>query len=205
MEEHKTSEPKTAASMQKKARQEAEGIRYIRSRTDLKDPKVVYQVYQNLIQQNIFETTVGLEFLAQMRRYLVQEGMIPGDNPTRKSSVPDKTNEAQKDKLVQFYEKQGSTSNVKENLREMRRQAADEKKKKEEVDRLQGKLKISIFFNIVLLISVIGIFLISRSGNQPTILNYETKLIDKYEAWEQDLQKREKEVEDKEQKLGMTR
>lgn len=204
MEEHKSAEPKTAAYMQKKARQEAEGIRYIKSRTDLNDPKVVYQVYQNLIQQNIFETTVGLEFLAQMRRYLVREGMIPGESGTKKKQTSDKTNEMKKDKLAQFQEKQKKMPNAKENLKEMRRQAANEKKKKEEVRRLQGKLKLSLFFNIVLLLSVIGMFLISRSSSQPTILDYETKLINKYEAWEQELQKREQEVKEQEQKLELT-
>ena len=45
--------------------------------------------------------------------------------------------------------------------------------------------------NIVLIIIVIAMFAISLTSGSTTILNYETKIINKYEEWEQELDERE--------------
>ena len=47
----------------------------------------------------------------------------------------------------------------------------------------------------ILAVSVIAMFIISGTGNNTTILNYENQLIDKYEAWEQELEQREAAVD----------
>ena len=45
-------------------------------------------------------------------------------------------------------------------------------------------------------------FAITLTSNTPTILNYENKLIDRYEHWEQELNEREQELDEREQKLN---
>jgi hypothetical protein len=50
--------------------------------------------------------------------------------------------------------------------------------------------------DIVLAACIAGMFIITAvSGNSRTILNYENEIIDKYEAWETDLESRQSELE----------
>jgi hypothetical protein len=48
---------------------------------------------------------------------------------------------------------------------------------------------------------IVGMFFIAMSSSSPTVLNYENALIDKYSAWEQDLNEREQAVKEKERTL----
>mgnify|MGYP006387781673 CR=1 FL=1 len=76
-----------------------------------------------------------------------------------------------------------------------------EKHKRKEV---AEKLRISLIANAVLVVLVILLFVISQTGSNPTVLNYKTKIINQYTSWEQELEQREKIVEEKEAKLGIT-
>ena len=53
------------------------------------------------------------------------------------------------------------------------------------------------------LIFSIGMIVITLTSDNPNIINYENKLVDKYEEWEQDLQEREQAVKEQEKKLGI--
>ena len=46
-------------------------------------------------------------------------------------------------------------------------------------------------------------FVITLTGNNPTILNYEQKLQNKYAGWEQELTERENAVREKERELSL--
>ncbi len=50
-------------------------------------------------------------------------------------------------------------------------------------------------------IVIIGMFVITATSSQPTILNYEERIVDKYSSWEEELQTREKKIRQMEQKL----
>ena len=49
--------------MMEKAVKEQEGIRYIKKSSDMNDPKMVYELYCQMVRQRIFETPVGYTFL----------------------------------------------------------------------------------------------------------------------------------------------
>ena len=55
---------------------------------------------------------------------------------------------------------------------------------------------------IVLLVVVVGMFAITLTSSNPTILDYETKLQNRYAAWEQDLTEREAAVAQREAALN---
>lgn len=74
---------------------------------------------------------------------------------------------------------------------------------KNTVEKISSKLRTSIFVNIVLAVLVVLLFIISQTGSNPTILNYKTKIINQYTAWEQELEQREQIVEEKEAELGI--
>lgn len=64
--------------------------------------------------------------------------------------------------------------------------------------------KVSLWFNVVLVIVVVGMFAISLlTGNNVNIINYENEIIDKYESWETELNDREAIIREKEAELGI--
>jgi len=77
----------------------------------------------------------------------------------------------------------------------------DAQKKKEQS--IAVKFRTSLFVNAVLIVLVLVLFIISQTGNNPTILNYKTKIINQYTSWEQELEQREQVVKEKEAELGI--
>ena len=58
----------------RQAKKEAEGVSYIREHNSLKDPDEILKLYNNLLEQNLFETEVGISFLRELQEHLQ---MIP--------------------------------------------------------------------------------------------------------------------------------
>ena len=49
----------------------------------------------------------------------------------------------------------------------------------------------------------IGMAVITLMDNQPNIINYENKIVDKYAEWEQGLKEREETIKQREQEVGL--
>ena len=125
----------------RQAKKELDGIAYIRTQTKMNDPDVIFTLYNRLVEQQIFETAVGIEFLRELQNYLETVPYIKKEDIVP-IPVPDK--------------------------------GLDEERR----------------FAITYI-----------SGNSTNIFNYEQKIIDKYEAWEQELSQREADVLRREQIL----
>ena len=67
-----------------------------------------------------------------------------------------------------------------------------------------GKLKISLCVNAILVVCVVAMFAMTLTSDSPTIVDYQSKLLNRYASWEQELTEREKAVSEKEQELGTT-
>lgn len=66
----------------------------------------------------------------------------------------------------------------------------------------QKLFHISTFFAVVFALGIIGMLVITwLSEDNVTILNYENKVIDKYEIWEKQLDERESQLEERELRL----
>ena len=53
------------------ARKEADAIRYLKKMNNMKNPKVMYQVYEKMISQKLFVTPIGREYLKNLQRQLL--------------------------------------------------------------------------------------------------------------------------------------
>ena len=62
----------------------------------------------------------------------------------------------------------------------------------------------SMLVNVALLIVIVAMFLLVHFSDIPTIINYENKLIDRYEDWEQQLKEREERIRAYEEKYQIT-
>jgi len=165
----------------KQAQKEEEGIRFIKERTALNNSEVVLKLYKKLIEQEVFETAVGMRFLIELQNILYASPQVAKDEvpPIRlgKVEMPEK-------EVVQ------SQSRVEKQTRSRVRN--DYKK----------AFGVALFFAIVFGVSVVGMFLVTKiSSNNINILNYREEIIDEYSIWEAELEKKEAELKKWEKEL----
>ncbi len=166
----------TDENMAKQARTEAEGVQYVKARTDMSKPDQVFNVYHKLLQQRMFQTPVGYEYLKELQEYLKT---IPGIRNEDIRPIPVADNLVVRD-----------TRGISE--RWSRR-----------LEKEQNKLRMSVVANFAFVVSILLMFLITATSGQTTILNYEKKIQDKYAQWEQQLTQREKAIREEEQELEL--
>lgn len=174
-----------------KAKKEQDGVKYIRSKTDMDKPEMVLEIYNKMIEQNLFETAVGYSYLKELQEYLMT---IPFMNNEDVRSIPIKHPEIEKEIRKERIKHREQHKTMKNKLEEVKKTSCNSV--------LGQKYKLSMMINLILILSVIGMFFISMTSSNPTILNYEAKLLDKYAAWEQELTEREQEIRAKEDRLG---
>jgi hypothetical protein len=184
-----------------RAKKEAEGTKYMKAKTDIASPQVVLQIYNRMVQKQLFETAVGICYLHELRQRLLDDETIP-DEQIEPIIVKQWGNGTQQPK-------EGTASSSDENDDDAGsaraaialRNANDEAKEKE---KRSGAQRFSIILNVMLILCVIAMFIISMTGKSLTIVNYENRLIDKYESWEQQLKEREAKIKQYEEEYHIT-
>lgn len=157
----------------KEAKAEVLKIQKIEDKLDYRNPHTILMVYKKIIESKILKTPVGYEYLKKLQTILIESPLI-------------------KEEIEPIYVEPFVTK------KEMKKTEAP----KVIIDPTTEKIKrISIIANIVLLVLVIGMFVISTTSNNPTIINYENTIQNKYATWEQELKEREAVVREKERKL----
>lgn len=166
----------TDENMGKQAEKEAEGVRYVKSKTDMSNPKEVHRVYQRLLAQKTFQTPVGYAYLRELQEYLISN---PSIENREVGAVPVAAN-------LKVNDAMGVAQRLRLRVKSERR-----------------KFRISMFANLVLALTIAVMFAIALSSDQTTILNYEKKLQDRYAKWEQELTKREQIIREEEQMMDL--
>lgn len=163
------------------AKKEEEGVRFIKERTALNNPEVVFKLYKKLLEQELFVTPVGQRFLVELQNVLLSSGYIPSaDIP------PIKVTKIEPQKVEQERPVQKVTKKI------------DKKVGGE----YRKPFYVALFFAIVFGISVIGMFFINEiSSNSVTILNYREEIINEYAGWEVELKEKEAELREREKAL----
>ena len=163
------------------AKKEEEGVRFIKERTALNNPEVVFKLYKKLLEQELFVTPVGQRFLVELQNVLLSSGYIPSaDIP------PIKVAKIEMQKVQEERPVQKLTNKI------------DKKVGGE----YRKPFYIALFFAIVFGVSVIGMFFINElSSNSVTILNYREEIINEYAGWEVELKEKEAELREREKAL----
>lgn len=170
----------------RQAKKEVDGIAYIRTQTKMNEPDVIFSLYNRLVEQQIFETAVGIEFLRELQNYLESVPYIKKEDIVP-IPVPDKGLDEER--------------RLREEQRTMRRQQKLQQRAGNE-QFYRRRYRITGVLCAVLAAIVVGMFAITYiSGSSTNIFNYEQKIIDKYEDWEQELTQREADVSRREQIL----
>lgn len=163
----------------REARNEIEGIEYLKKRTDFKNPKNVLEVYNKILDKQLFKTPIGYAFLKEMQQILKKSEELK-DAKIRDIPVAAKASKNEK----KFKEKHVSFV-----LNDV------EKKHKNSI--------INMAIVIVFLIVTIGIVMaISNNSSNINILNYKNRLEREYQdktnelaKWESSLREREEALE----------
>ena len=178
------------------AQREIEGTKYLRQKLDMENPNAVFSIYQNLIEQDLFETPVGYCFLKELRDYLL---MIPAISNEEVLAIPIRYPQTEEEEKKQKKE-QKKEEQRKERQKE-KEKAKNTKEQKKEGKNYKGRCQFFMVTSLILLISVVSMMLLAATSDKVNILNYENKLIDKYSSWEQELEEREQAVKEQEQAL----
>lgn len=178
------------------AQREIEGTKDLRQKLDMENPNAVFSIYQNLIEQDLFETPVGYCFLKELRDYLL---MIPVISNEEVLAIPIRYPQTEEEEKKQKKE-QKKEEQRKERQKE-KEKAKNRKEQKKEGKNYKGRCQFFMVTSLILLISVVSMMLLAATSDNVNILNYENKLIDKYSSWEQELEEREQAVKEQEQAL----
>jgi len=163
------------------AKKEEEGVRFIKERTALDNPEVVFKLYKKLLEQELFVTPVGQRFMVELQNVLLSSGYI-----ARADIPPIKVAKVEPPKLEEERA-------VKKVTKKIDKKVGGEYRK---------PFYIALFFAIVFGISVVGMFFINElSSNSVNILNYREEIINEYAGWEAELQEKEAELREKEKEL----
>ncbi|MEG2440332.1 MAG: hypothetical protein RSB37_02370, partial [Acetivibrio sp.] len=165
-----------------KAKKEAEAISYISMNSDLKNSVLAKKIYEKLLDKGTFQTVIGYTFLSDLRKNIMEsekleEGML--------RCIPVKYPEPPKTEI-----KKETPSEEAKRGEQYRELYEKEKKKK-------GTLKIVLVF---LVIMIVGMFAVAQFTPYTIFTNYETKIINQYEDWQNRLEEKEAELNEREQK-----
>lgn len=158
---------------------EQNNIEVIRQRTPLDDKEAVLALYNKLIEREMFKTVVGYSFLYELRYHLVNE--FGYEESLLKSVILPKRME---------YEK----------VRDLNQGVLEQKLAKA----LQIKKRMTIVI-VALLFMVISMFVIAAVNPNVGYINTENKVLNKYSAWQEELEEREQAVKEKEAKLNINK
>lgn len=161
------------------AKKEKLRIERLEERMDYGNPDMINAVYRKAVEKRVFKTPVGYDYLKKLQELLEQSPGFEGDI----ADIP----------VQGVYSLRETASPAVERVRASR---AKEKPTKKTIG-----LRASLFINIVLLLLVAVMFYISMTGSNPTVLNYEQAIQNKYSQWENELSERESRVREKEREL----
>lgn len=133
------------------------------------------KIYERLLEQKLFHTAIGIDYLKSLKQYLADNNVI------RDTTLEGLTRKV--DQLTADLE-------------------SEKKKSASQIKRFKELLYSSLIFCVILIIVIAVMFFISSTSDNPTILNYESKLQDRYADWAQELASREEAVRLKERSLA---
>lgn len=169
----------------KQAKSEELKIQKLEEKMDYQNPQMVLMVYKKAIENRIFKTPVGYEYLKELQKTIGKSSRLQEEVPP----IP----------VNQVYSLRDSTAPVIEKVKASQKPQKPQKPKKEKQEFFTRKT--SICWNVILVILVLVMFYISTTGSKPTILNYEKALQNRYAVWEQELEQRESEIREKERAI----
>ncbi|MFA9466874.1 MAG: hypothetical protein ACERKN_21680 [Velocimicrobium sp.] len=167
----------------KKAKKELEAITYIKSNSDLTNARLILKIYNKLLDKGTFQTVIGYVFLKELQQKIREDNSISKEK-IRSVKIKDVEKIVVKEKEINRFE---------EAKRAETYQALYEKERTKKIS-----TKIVIIF---LTCIIIGMFLVAQLTPYSIFTNYEDKIVNKYENWQQELEQKEADLDKREAAL----
>lgn len=171
----------TDAHDYKEAKREEETIEYIRANTDLGDMNKAVKLYHKLVERKTLKTVVGYAFLKELQERIRKEGILSEDNipciRVEKNAKPIRAYSGALD-----HEAEKRHQNILENYK--------------------IKLRNSRIISVFLAVIIIAMLLISVFSDRSIFTDYENQILDKYSVWEEELNARQQELDQREAQLS---
>ena len=180
---------------------EMDGIRYLKENNDMNDANVVFKVYKKLLEKNVFKTYVGYDYLKELREFLIMSGVdmsllpdLPPAStyigPERRVIIKDASGSADLEVKKNTVQSKPTPVEIKKPKAEVKNSKIESKKTKKEDSVYKAKYQRAVMLNIVLVIVIIFMFVIAARESSKKKVD-ESKLADRYAAWEEELKERE--------------
>jgi len=172
-----------------RALKEKEAVSYITANTNMADMKAVLKVYNMSVEKKSFQTVIGLEFVNNMRKSLISSGIVSKDTLPG-IPVPKIAGDIHKAEPA----KSSTAGSI-------------ERYKLAYENALAGRTirNMAIIFLILIIIAMLVITYNNKYSIFTYFTNYqedmENEILDKYEAWQIELDKKEQELEKREKAL----
>ena len=178
------------------AKNEYEGVSYMRSRTNMNNAANVFSVYKSLVEKGIFHTPVGISYLHELRTNLLKSSEYAGF--VEEMPIPVVVKNNSKGKFG--FGKSKDTLTKSDVIKNM---------KKYDIESVYRNRFISAVFVIIFLVIVMVFMLfITKNSKNTNIMNYKSRIDAEYEdredsliQWQNQLQLREEAVKEKEKEL----
>ncbi|MDD3240911.1 MAG: hypothetical protein PHW47_12710 [Lachnospira sp.] len=154
------------------AKDELNAIKYVSAKTDGKDPKQVYILYNKLINRQLFETPLGLAYLKDLQQFLYVSDVIPND---KIRPIPIK----------------GDTRGAIERKREWNEHRSELHELSIQVAKYKNQFIKIVIVNVALVIAVIIMFIMLKTSSNPNVVNYEVNVQNRYAEWQEQLESQE--------------
>lgn len=172
-----------------RALKEKEAISYIVANTNMADMKSVLKVYNRSVEKKSFQTVLGLEFVKNMRKSLINSGIV-SDDTIQAVPVP----------AAGGGKQQGTDNSF----------AADKAEKYKLAYENEHAGRVIRNMAIVFLVVIIGAMMFITYNSKYSVFTYftdyktnmENELVDKYQEWRNQLEEKEKELNEREKALG---
>ena len=161
------------------AKDEMNAIKYLSGKTDSKDPKQVYVLYNKIIDRQLFYTSIGLNYLKNLQQFLYNSPDIP-DDKIKPIPVKSETQAA--------IDRRRERNEHRSELHTLSIQVAKYK---------NNYMRIMIV-NVFLVIALIAMFFILKTGSNSNVINYEVNVQNKYSSWQTELESKEAKLKEKE-------
>lgn len=171
-----------------RATKEKETISYIVANTNMADMKSVLKVYNKSVEKKSFQTVLGLEFVRNMRKSLINSGIV-ADDTIQPVPVP-----------------AAGASRTKQADNSFTADMAEKYKLAYENERAGRIIRNMV---IAFLVVIIGAMMFITYNSKYSVFTYftdyktemENELVDKYQEWSNQLEEKERELGEREKAL----
>ncbi len=157
------------------ANEEQESINFLRSKTDLSNPRTVLKLYNKLIENRTFHTLIGYTFLKELRDGILTSGIVKAED------------------LGEIY--------VSAQINNNEVNSVTFEHYKHLTERQQVRIRNSRIINLFLVITILAMIIIAIYTDRTLYSDFENKVIDHYSDWEEELNNREQDLIKREEAL----